>query len=221
MLLKTIAVFLINFSIMGLSLFLPRMSLYYPLAWTYLAIFFGAAAIIACYLFLFDKDLLRKRLLSPIDEPRLLQKIIQLTAGVFTVCIYAVSAFDSRFKWSLVPFWVSCFSEIMVLVSFAILFFVFRQNRFLSTSVEIQENQKVVSTGLYGIVRHPMYFALSLQIIFTPPALGSYWAMILSGCLIAVLFFRAIDEEKTLKQSLPGYEEYCEKVKYRLIPLAL
>jgi protein-S-isoprenylcysteine O-methyltransferase Ste14 len=221
MLLKTIAGFVNLLVIMGLALFLPAMSFRYPLAWIYLLLFFGASAAITVYLFFFDKNLLQKRLGAPTSEPRAVQKIIQIIAGLVFISIYVVAAFDFRCRWSSVPLWLSYFSDAMLVLSFAILFWVFRENTFLSMTIEVQKNQRVISTGLYAVVRHPMYSAASVLMLFTPLALGSYWALILSVCLVVVIYFRAIDEEKVLKESLTGYEDYCKKVKYRIIPFVL
>ncbi len=94
----------------------------------------------------------------------------------------------------------------------------FKQNTFLSATIEVQQKQQVISTGLYGIVRHPMYTGAFILLLFTPPALGSYYGLLPVLVLIAVIIYRAIDEENELKQNLIGYEEYCQKVKYRLVP---
>lgn len=206
-------------STMAVALFLPYGSFAWPLAWVYLGVFFGPVLLITGYLFLFDKALLQSRLaVGPLAEPTVYQKMIQAAAGLLFLCIYVTSAFDHRFRWSAVPVGVSWVSAGLCLLSFVFLFFVFRQNTFLSATIEVKENQQVISTGLYGMVRHPMYSGAIVLLFFTPLALGSFWGLIPTAMLAGVIGLRAIDEERNLTANLRGYKEYCNKVRYRFVP---
>jgi protein-S-isoprenylcysteine O-methyltransferase Ste14 len=216
---KSLAGMLFLLIAMGLALFLPYGSLIYPLAWAYLAVFFGSALLITIYLFLFDKHLLKSRLAAgPIAEPTVSQKLIQSAAGLSFLGIYVTSAFDLRYRWSGVPPMLSYLCDIFCLLAFLFLFFVFKQNTFLSATIEVQEEQRVISTGLYAIVRHPMYTGALALMFFTPLALRSFWGLIPSAILAVLIGYRAIDEERHLTANIAGYKEYCKKVRYRLIP---
>jgi len=155
---------------------------------------------------------------GPIAETRTTQKIIQSVAGLLFLGIFVLSAFDYKNSWSNVPLALSYTADVFCMLAFVLLFYVFKQNTFLSATIEVQEKQQVVSTGLYGIVRHPMYMGAIILLLFTPIALGSYYGLIPVLALTVVIIYRAIDEEEDLKENLVGYTEYCEKVKYRFIP---
>lgn len=201
------------------ALFLPYRSFNYNLAWVYLCVFAVSVIAITVYLFLFDKHLLERRLAAgPVAETRTVQKIIQSVASVAFLGIFVLSAFDYKNKWSDVPLLFSYLADLFCAFAFVFLFYVFKQNRFLSATIEVQEKQQVISTGLYGIIRHPMYTGAFILLFFTPIALGSYYGLLPVLVLIAIIVYRAFDEEQELKQNLAGYKEYCEKVKYRLIP---
>jgi len=204
---------------MGAALFVPYGSFNYNLAWLYLIVFTVSVVWITVYLFLFDKHLLRSRLAAgPVAETRTIQKVIQSVASIAFIGIFLLSAFDYKNNWSNVPLEFSYVANLFCALAFVLLFYVFKQNTFLSATIEVQEKQQVVSTGLYGIVRHPMYTGALALLLFTPIALGSYYGLFSVLILVVVIVYRAIDEEKDLKQNLVGYKEYCEKVKYRLIP---
>ena len=219
LLLKSVAGILFLFVIMGLVTFLPFGGLAYTRAWIYIGVFFGSSFIITIYLFLFDRSLLQKRLsVGPLAEPSVTQKIIQTAAGVLFLGIFAISSIDAKFQWSGAPVALAYISDMICLAAFVFLFYVFKQNTFLSATIEVQEHQHVVSTGFYAIVRHPMYSGALVLLLFTPLALGSFIGLLPAVCLIVVIAFRAIDEERNLAVNLSGYKEYCQKVKYRLIP---
>ena len=206
-------------SVMGATLFVPYGSFNYHLAWLYLAVFGIPVVVITVYLFLFDKHLLETRIaVGPVSETRPIEKIIQSIAGIAFLGIFVVSAFDYKNNWTHVPLQLSYVSDLFCLLAFVWLFFVFKQNTYLSATIEVQEKQHVISTGLYGIVRHPMYTGAMILLLFTPIALGSYYGLLPAIVLVVVIIYRAIDEEKELKQNLVGYKEYCEKVRFRLIP---
>ncbi len=219
LLLKSFSGLLFLLCVMGTALFLSYGSLNYNLAWLYLCVFTVSVIVITVYLFLFDEHLLKSRLAAgPVAETRTTQKIIQSVAGLAFLGIFVLSAFDHKNKWSHVPLFFSYAADLFCALAFVFLFYVFKQNTFLSATIEVQEKQQVISTGLYGIVRHPMYTGAFILLLFTPIALGSYFGLLPVLILIAVIIYRAFDEEQELKQNLVGYAAYCEKVKYRLIP---
>lgn len=219
LLIKSLAGMLFLFISMGVAIFLPYGSLQYPLAWVYLTIFFVLVLWITLYLFLFDKHLLKSRLAAgPVAEPTLAQKIIQSGAALAFLGTYIISSFDHRYHWSIVPPSVSFLADAGCGLAFVFLFYVFQQNTYLSATIEVQDKQQVISAGLYGIVRHPMYTGAIVLMLSTPPALGSFWGLAPSVILVLVIGIRAIDEERQLSADLTGYKEYCIKVKYRLIP---
>src|SRR5260221_2970224 len=217
--LKSLLGMLFLLFVMGVVLFVPYGSLNYELALLYLILFFICVTGITVYLFLFDQHLLKSRLAAgPVAETRMTQKIIQSVAGLSFLSTYVLSAIDYKNNFSNVPLFFSYGSDAFCVLAFVLLFYVFKQNTFLSATIEVQQKQQVISTGLYGIVRHPMYTGAFILLLFTPPALGSYYGLLPVLVLIAVIIYRAIDEENELKQNLIGYEEYCQKVKYRLVP---
>jgi protein-S-isoprenylcysteine O-methyltransferase Ste14 len=219
LLFKSLAGMLFLLITMGLAIFLPYGSINYSSAWIYLAVFFTSSIWITAYLFLFDQALLEKRVKAgPVAEPTTRQKSIQSVASLLFLSIFILSSFDHRFRWSGVPPGLAYAGDLLCVVSFVFLFFVFKQNRFLSATIEVQDQQEVVSTGLYAIVRHPMYAGAILLLISTPLALGSFWGLIPSVTLAIVIGYRAIDEERNLSVNLAGYKDYCKKVRYRLIP---
>jgi len=167
--LKSIAGAIFLILMMSLSLFLPFGSIKYSLAWSYLAVFFLSVFCITTYLYLFDKRLLKSRLSVGLHaEKRQFQKIIQLISGLVFISIFIVSAFDYRYNWSSVPLYLSYIGNILCGLAFTYLFFVFKHNPFLSATVEIQENQKVISTGLYAMgSTSNVYWSLALDAFYT------------------------------------------------------
>jgi protein-S-isoprenylcysteine O-methyltransferase Ste14 len=219
LILKSFAGLLFLLCTMGVTLFAAYGSMNYALAWLYLSVFSISVIWITVYLFLFDKHLLQSRLaVGPVAETRAMQKVIQSLAGLMFLGIFVLSALDYRNRWSNVRLGFSYAADFLCALSFVLVFYVFKQNTFLSATIEVQAKQQVIATGLYGLVRHPMYTGALLLLLFTPIALGSYWGLLLVLLLGVVIAFRAIDEEKELKQNLAGYKEYCEKVKYRFVP---
>lgn len=219
LILKSIAGVLFLLVAMGTALFFPHKSFEYIRSWIYLATFFIPVLVMTIYIFRFDKHLLESRLaVGAVSEKKRSQKLIQSIAGLAFISVYIISSLDNYHKWSKVSFPVSLIADAIILIAFIFLFYVFKENTFLSPTIEVQEKQKVISTGLYDIIRHPMYTGAIILMVFTPIALGSLWGIIPVMILIVVIFFRAIDEENELRKNLDGYEAYCKKVKYRLIP---
>lgn len=204
---------------MGLLVFGPAGTLRYWQAWVYLPTFIGASILITIDLIRRDPALLERRSRGgPRAEKRPAQKIIMLFAAVGFAGLLLVPAFDHRFGWSAVPSVVALAGDLMVAIGFYFIFLVFRENTFTSSTIEIAKNQKVICTGPYALVRHPMYAGASLYLIGTPLALGSYWGLLAFGFLFSFVIWRMFDEEKFLTKDLPGYAEYRKNVRYRLIP---
>ena len=204
---------------MGLAIFLPAKTIYFEQAWWYLAIFFGGVIVITVYIFINDKSLLKSRLkVGSVAEQRMAQKVIQGFASVGFMAMYIVSGYDHRYSWTVLPDWVWIFSDGMLVVIMGLLFVIFRKNTYLSATIEVQEHQQVISDGPYALVRHPMYSVALLLFVFTPLSLGSFWALLSLPLMILVLMLRCLDEEIALKKQLAGYEDYCKKVRYHIVP---
>lgn len=205
--------------VLALALFLPAGSLRYWQAWIYLAVFAGCTILITAYLIKNDRELLAGRVQAgPVAETQRSQQILQSLASLFFIGLFIVPGLDYRFGWSKVPPVVSWISVGIVALGFYFVFLVFRENSYTRATIDVSAGQKVISTGPYALVRHPMYAGALLLILFTPTALGSWVAVLFSIPLILVIAARLIDEERYLKANLRGYEEYCQKVHYHLIP---
>ena len=211
----------IVFSILffGATLFWPAGTFDYWQAWVFIAVFVVATMIPTIYLAVKYPDAFRRRTRSgPFAESRMAQKLINVGIIVTTCAAGVVSAFDHRFGWSTVPTAVVVVGNVLVLVGLAVAELVVIQNNYAAATITVEKDQPVVSTGLYGIVRHPMYVGALILIVGMPLALGSYWGLwtMIPGVLIFVA--RITDEEKALRQDLAGYDEYIDKVHYRLVP---
>jgi protein-S-isoprenylcysteine O-methyltransferase Ste14 len=205
--------------VLAISLFLPAGTFNFWQAWIYLILFSTSSLMITLFLMKTDMELLKRRLNAGSKaEKERSQKIIQFFAGFSFLGILIVPGLDHRFGWSDVPPYQVVVGEIFVAVGFYIVFLVFKENTFASATIETTENQKVVSSGPYAIIRHPMYSGALLMLVFTPPALGSYWGLLMVILMIIVLVRRLLDEEKFLSGNLPGYRAYCQKTRFRLIP---
>jgi protein-S-isoprenylcysteine O-methyltransferase Ste14 len=204
---------------MALVLFVSAATIHYPQAWAYLGVFFGASFLITLYLMKKDPALLQRRLnAGPMAEKEKTQKIIMFFASVGFIALLIVPALDYRFVWSRAPLYAAIAGDILTALAFCIIFLVYRENSFTSATIEIAEDQKVISSGPYAIVRHPMYAGGLLLFIGTPLALGSYWGLLAFAATLPALVWRLLDEEKFLSRNLPGYIEYKASVRYRLIP---
>ena len=204
---------------MGLLLFVPAGTVRYWQAWVYLVIFFGASFLTTLYLVKKDPALLQRRLTGgPFAEKAKTQKIIMSFTSIGFLALLIVPALDNRFGWSTVPFSVVVAGDILVAVGFYLIFLVYRENTFTSATIEIAEGQKVISTGPYALVRHPMYAGGLLLFVGAPLALGSYWGLFALVATMPFLLWRLFDEENFLAKNLPGYSEYRKNVKYRLVP---
>ncbi|OYN74810.1 methyltransferase family protein [Mycolicibacterium sphagni] len=217
--LKVAALGLAQLVAIGLLVFVPAGTIDYWQAWVFLAVFGLAAWIPSIYLQVTNPVALQRRMRSgPVAEGRRVQKVVMLGLYGSLVAICVVSGFDHRFGWSSVPAALCLIGDVVVAVGLGVVVMVTIQNRYASTTVQVQSDQHVVSTGLYGLVRHPMYTGNVLMLVGLPLALGSYWALIFVMPGVAVLAARIQDEEKLLGDELDGYREYTQKVRSRLIP---
>jgi protein-S-isoprenylcysteine O-methyltransferase Ste14 len=205
--------------VLALALLISAGSLGFWRAWVYLADFAICTILITAYLIKYDQELLAGRVKAgPVAETQKSQQIIQSLASLFFIGLFVVPGLDYRFHWSSVSAVVSLVADGFVALGFYVVFLVFKENSYTSAVIEVSDEQKVITTGPYRLVRHPMYAGASLLLIFTPPALGSWVALSLALAVILVVAVRLLDEEKFLAANLSGYEQYCQKVRYRLIP---
>ena len=206
--------------VMGLLPFAPAGTVNYWQAWVYLSIFTGASALTTLYLMRRDPALLERRMSGgPTAEKRPIQKFIMLCTSIGFIALLVVPTFDRRFGWSTVPLSGVVAGDVLVAMGFFLIFLVYRENTFTSATIEVAENQKVISTGPYAIIRHPMYAGGSLYLLGTPLALGSYWGFVPLAATMPFLIWRLFDEERFLARNLPGYAEYQKRVRHRLLPL--
>ncbi len=206
-------------TVVWLALFIPAGKLIYWQGWLYWIVFFSCVTAISLYFIKKDPHLISSRIkVGPTAEEKGSQKISQSLAAFFFILLLLIPPFDFRFGWSNVPLYLVIISNVFVSIGFLIVFLVFKQNTFASAIIEVKAEQKVISTGVYGVVRHPMYSGALLLLLFTPLALGSFWGMLAFPPLFAAICFRLSDEEKTLSKNLKEYDEYCQKTRYRLIP---
>lgn len=203
--------------LVGLLLFLPAGTLAYPGAWLFLVLLFLPMLGMGVVLFVKSPSLLQKRLNH--KEKETAQRGVVAFSGLMFPVDFILSALDFRFFWSEVPLWLTVLSSILFLTGYAMYAEVMRENAYLSRTVEVQEGQQVISTGLYGVVRHPMYLATLLMFLPIPLILGSFWGLIPMALYPAVIVIRILNEEQVLTEGLEGYAEYKNKVRYRLIPL--
>jgi protein-S-isoprenylcysteine O-methyltransferase Ste14 len=155
---------------------------------------------------------------GPTAEKRPIQQFIMLCTSIGFIALLLVPAFDQRFRWSHVPLGGVLAGELLVAIGFYLIYRVYRENTFTSATIEIAENQKVISTGPYALIRHPMYASASLYLLGTPLALGSYWGFVSIAVMTPFLIWRLLDEERFLARNLPGYTEYQKRVRHRLVP---
>jgi protein-S-isoprenylcysteine O-methyltransferase Ste14 len=205
--------------VMGRLLFVTAGTLRYWQGGVFLAVFVGASLLTMVYLEKRDPALLQRRLAGgPTAEKETKQKIIMLLASIGFVELLIVPALGHRFGWSTAPLPAVIAGNILVAFGFAIVFRVFKENTFTSARIEIANDQRVISTGPYAIVRHPQYAGSFLYLLGMPLALGSYWGLLVLAPMMVAVIWRLFDEEKLLAGGLPGYAEYQRVVRWRLIP---
>ncbi len=210
---------LLLFLVMAALVFIPPWTFEYWQAWAFLAVYFAASAAITLYLIKQDPQLLARRMSGgPAAEKLPAQRIIMSLTSLGFVGLLVIPALDRRFGWSHMRPWVALAGDVLVGLGFLGVFFVFRQNSFTSATIELAPDQKVISTGPYALVRHPMYAAALVMLLGIPIALGSMWGLLVFVAILPALLWRLFDEEKFLAKNLPGYREYQTRVRYRLIP---
>jgi protein-S-isoprenylcysteine O-methyltransferase Ste14 len=200
-------------------LFAAAGSVTYWQGWLFLVTFIGSSVALGLYFARHDPALIERRMKGGVaaeQEPA--QKIIiaLLMAGLLLMIL--VPALDHRWHWSAVPAWLVLLANAGIVASFVLFFFVMKQNSYAAATVRVEAEQPVISTGLYGMVRHPMYSGALLLTVCMPLALGSFWCLLLVILVFPVLVWRSLDEERVLRRDLRGYADYCRRVRYRLIP---
>jgi protein-S-isoprenylcysteine O-methyltransferase Ste14 len=201
---------------MGIFFFLPAGSLKFWEAWAYSLILFPLMIFAVFYFLKRDPELLERR--SKMREKEKEQKtIISVSSFIFLVG-FLIPGFDYRFGWSDVPIYLVIVSDVLVLLGYLIFLLVIKENSYASRIIEVEENQEVITTGPYAVVRHPMYSGVMIMLLVTPLALGSFWAMVAVFPVPFLIVGRILNEERVLSKELSGYEEYRQKIRYRLIP---
>jgi len=206
-------------AVLAAMIFIAAGSLSYWQGWLFLFNFGGWIVATTAYFLKYDRALLEQRLhVGPAAEREPAQKRIQLFNGIVLIALFIGSALDYRFGWSAIPAPIVIFGNVLMAAGFYGCFLVLRQNSFASATVEIRRDQRVISSGLYSVVRHPMYAAALVLFVGIPLSLGSYWGLLAIPPAFAGLVARLLDEEKHLTRDLPGYAEYRRKVRDRLLP---
>ena len=213
--------FAIVLPVCGVMMFAPAGSFRYWQGWIFLAVLVVFSSVFTGYFYRHDRKLLERRLEN--REPRKEQRLFRMVWVPVWLVTLMLPGVDYRFGWSErllggVPLWLMAICWLMVAAGWALVFVVMRFNSFASTVVRVEAGQKVISDGPYRMVRHPMYSGFALIILATPVALGSYVALAPAALNVLFLVFRLRDEERLLREELPGYSEYCEKTRFRLIP---
>ena len=216
LLLQSLKKIIAGFVAIGLLLYLPAGTLHYWNAWLFVAVLFVPMFFLGIMMLFKSPKLLEKRLdaKEKIDE----QKWVVALSGIMFIAAFVVAGLNFRFSWHFLPDYVVWIGAIIFLLSYQIYAEVMRENAFLSRTIEIQENQKVIDTGLYGIVRHPMYSATLIMFLSIPLILGSIISFAIMLAYIPIIAVRMNSEEKVLEEGLEGYKEYKQKVKYKVIP---
>jgi protein-S-isoprenylcysteine O-methyltransferase Ste14 len=204
---------------MSLLIFVPAATTYYWQAWVFLAVWFGASFVIVIYLMRKNRALLERRMRGgPAAEKEKAQRIIMSFLSLDFIALLVIPALDHRMHWSHVAIPAVILGNVLIAGTWVCWFLVLRENPFAASTVEIASDQKVISTGPYAVVRHPMYASGLLIFFGMPLALGSYWGLLGAVVMIPFLLWRTLDEERVLYKNLPEYEEYAARVRWRWIP---
>jgi len=211
--------FIVLTVVMGTLLFGPAGTMRYWQAWVYVGIYVAASIPTLRYLIRKDPALLERRMRGgPTFEKEHTQRVIMTFTSLGFIALLVVPALDRRFGWSRVPVWAVVLGDALVAIGYYFIFLVYRVNSYTASTIQVAPGQKVISTGPYAIVRHPMYASASLYIFGTPLALGSYWGFIAIAAMMPFLLWRLLDEERILTRDLSGYAEYRQRVRHRLVP---
>ena len=216
LLIQALAKFLLGFIIIALLLFIPAGTLNYFNGWLFIALLFVPMFVVGIIMLYKSPELLKRRLNAKEEENE--QKIVLLVSGIMFLAAFVLAGLNFRFGWFKLPQTVILIASIIFLLSYIMYGEVLRENMYLSRTVEVSENQKVVDSGLYGIVRHPMYTSTIFLFLSMPLILDSIFSFVIMLIHPIIIIFRIKNEEKVLENELEGYTEYKEKVKYRLIP---
>lgn len=216
LLINALLKFIIGLVLVGVLLFLPAGTFRFAYAWLFIGLLFVPMLLLGTVLLIKSPNLLQKRLNGKETE-RTQQSAVALS-GLLFIAGFVVAGLDWRFGWSRMPMAMTIIASVILLIAYALYAEVMRENAYLSRTIEVQENQKVVDTGLYGIVRHPMYAVTLWLFLSIPIVLGSWWSFLCFLPYIAVIILRIGNEETVLDANLSGYSAYKKKVKYKLIP---
>ena len=216
LLVSALSKFIFGLLFVGLLLFLPAGTIHFHNAWLFIVLLFVPILILGVVLFIKSPDLLKKRLNAK-EKEKTQKSVVGISALLFLLG-FVVAGLDYRFNLSTVPKYVVIIASAILLISYALYAEVMRENVYLSRTIEVQENQKVIDKGLYKIVRHPMYAVTIWLFLSIPLVLGSWYSLICFIPYIPVIIVRIINEEKVLEKSLDGYTDYKKRTKYRLIP---
>ena len=216
LLINALVKFFCGFLLVGLLIFLPAGTLAFAKGWLLIGLLFGPMFIAGLVMLAKSPEFLAKRL--DVKEKRSAQQGVVKLSGLMFIAGFVVAGLDFRFGWSNMPQAVTVVASVLFLLAYLLYAEVMRENAYLSRTIKVEAGQTVVSTGLYGIVRHPMYMATLLLFLVMPLVLGSWWALIPFAFYPAIIISRLKDEEALLTRELAGYAEYKEKVRYRIIP---
>lgn len=216
LLFQAIIKFLIGVLVVVTLIFLPAGSLSYINGWLFTGLLFIPMLVLGIVLYFRAPDLLKKRLGA--KEKENTQKGVVAISGLLFVGGFVVAGLDFRFEWSHVPTWAVIVASLILLTAYALYAEVMRENAYLSRTIEVQKSQKVIDSGLYGIVRHPMYAVTIWLFLSIPIVLGSWWSLLCFLPYVVVIIVRILNEEKILEEGLEGYSEYKKRVKYRMLP---
>ena len=214
--LNALTKYLFGVVITGLLLFLPAGTAKWINGWVFMVILFGPMMVVGIVLLVKNPDLLRKRLDAKENQSE--QKVVFLISSLMFIAGFVLAGLNYRFGWLIMPFWISLAAAVIFLIAYGLYGEVLRENTYLSRTVRVEEHQTVIQTGLYGIVRHPMYSVTLLLFLSMPLVLGCLWSFLIFLFYPIILAKRIKNEEQVLKMELPGYVDYCKKVRYRLIP---
>jgi protein-S-isoprenylcysteine O-methyltransferase Ste14 len=210
---------LLQLPLMLALLVLPAGTLNYWQGWLFSAVFAGCSLALTLYLAIADPQLLERRMkVGPGAEKEPTQKIIMIVALLAFAAMPVLSAIDHRLGWSSVPASAVIFGNILIVLAYVGFYLVFRENTYGAATIQVAEGQRVISTGPYAVVRHPMYSWALLMMVGMPLALGSWWGLLVVVPGVAAIVVRLLDEEQFLARSLPGYADYVRGVRYRLVP---
>jgi protein-S-isoprenylcysteine O-methyltransferase Ste14 len=205
--------------VLGVALFVPAGTLRFPEAWGFLAVFLGCSLAITIYLAKKDPELLARRTRAgPLAEPGAKQKLIQALAGLIFLSTFVIPALERRVHRPHLPAFATVAGDTLVALGFFFVFRVFRENSFTAATIEVVDQQRVVDTGPYAALRHPMYLGSIVLVAGIPPALGSVFGLVVLPPFVAIIVWRLLEEERLLSRQLPGYSEYKKKTRFRLVP---